>query len=256
MRRSGWDKDMEYLVICILALLAGTVQSFTGFGAGAVIMSVLPYFYGITMSPGICQIICMALVIMMLIRRRQSIRLRQILLPAIIFTLSSVLAIHFVPSFDRRILTIAFGIFLIAMSLFSLLKFSDLRVTESVPKMVVASSVSGMLSGLFGVGGPLIATYLVSVTEEYEVYLANMQMIFFISNVFSISMRFIEGMVPKGVLPLCALGIVFIIAGYFCGEFLLNRVNEKYDDSKAVVKKTVYILVGVSGILTILSQLI
>ena len=43
---------------------------------------------------------------------------------------------------------------------------------------------------------------------------------------------------------------------YFCGEFLLNRVNEKYDDSKAVVKKTVYILVGVSGILTILSQLI
>ncbi len=247
---------MEYLIVCILALIAGTVQSFTGFGAGAVIMSVLPYFYGITMSPGICQIICMGLVIMMLIRRRRYIRLRQILLPAAIFTLSSVLAIHFVPSFDRRILTIAFGVFLIAMSLFSLLKFSDLRITESVPNMIVASSVSGMLSGLFGVGGPVMATYFVSVTDEYEVYLANMQMIFFISNIFSISMRFIKGMVPQGVLPLCALGIVFIIAGNFCGEYLLNRVSSKYEDSKAIVKKTVFILVGVSGILTILNQII
>lgn len=247
---------MEYLIICILALAAGTVQSFTGFGAGAVIMSVLPYFYGITMSPGICQIICMGLVITMLIRRRKYIRLRQILVPAAIFSVCSVLAVHFVPSFDRRILTIAFGVFLIVVSLFSLLRFSDLRIRESVPNMIVASSVSGMLSGLFGVGGPLMATYFVSITDEYEVYLAKMQMIFFISNIFTISARFMEGMVPSGVLPLCLLGIVFIVAGNFCGEFLLNRVSTKYADSKGIVKKTVYILVGVSGILTILNQIL
>ena len=135
-------------------------------------------------------------------------------------------------------------------------KFSEFRITESVPNMIAASSFSGMLSGLFGVGGPLMATYFVSITDEYEVYLAKMQMIFFISNIFTISARFMEGMVPSGVLPLCALGIVFIIAGNFCGEFLLNRVSRKYSDSKAVVKKTVYILVGISGILTILNQMV
>lgn len=256
MPRSGTDREMEYLIVCVLALIAGTVQSFTGFGAGAVIMAVLPYFYGITMSPGICQIICMGLVVTILIRRRRFIRVRQILVPAVIFTLSSVLAVYCVPSFDRRILTIVFGVFLIAVSLFSLLRFSDLKIRESVPNMIIASSVSGALSGLFGVGGPLMATYLVSVTDEYEMYLANMQMIFFISNIFTISARFLNGMVPHGVLPLCLAGIVFIIAGNFCGEFLLNTVSRKYADSKAVVKKTVFILVGVSGILTILTQIL
>ena len=49
---------MEYLIIAVTSLVAGTVQSFTGFGAGAVMMAVLPYFYGIIVSPGISQIIC------------------------------------------------------------------------------------------------------------------------------------------------------------------------------------------------------
>ena len=247
---------MEYLIIAVTSLVAGTVQSFTGFGAGAVMMAVLPYFYGIIVSPGISQIICFGLVVIMLIRRRRTVRFRQILLPTVLFSLSGVFIIHLVPTFDRRILTVAFGVFLIAISLYSFLSPSGIRMTESVPKTVAVSTVSGMLSGMFGVGGPLMATYLVSVTDEYEVYLANMQTIFFVSNLFTISTRFIKGMVPSDALPLCALGIVFIIAGNFCGEFLLNRVSRKYSDSKAVAKKIVYVLVGISGILTILNQIV
>ena len=247
---------MEYLIIAVLSLLAGTVQSFTGFGAGMVMMAVLPYFYGIVLSPSVCQIISISLAVLILIRRRRSIRFRRILLPTVLFTLCSVLIIQFVPSFDRTALTIAFGVFLIAVSLFSLLSGPNICITETIPKTVVISSVSGMLSGLFGVGGPLMATYLVSITDEYEVYLANMQMIFVVSNVCSIAARAVNGMIPSGILPLCVLGIAFIIAGNFCGEFLLDRVSRKYADSKAVVKKTVYILVGISGILTILTQII
>ncbi len=164
---AGAGEEMEYLIIAVTSLVAGTVQLFTGFGTGVVMMAVLPYFYGIIISPGISQIICFGLVVIMLIRRRKSIRFRQILLPTVLFSLSGVIIIHLVPSFDRRILTIAFGVFLIAISLYSFLSPSGIRISESVPKTVAVSTVSGMLSGMFGVGGPLMATYLVSVTDEY-----------------------------------------------------------------------------------------
>ena len=146
-------------------------------------------------------------------------------------------------------LGIAFGVFLILISLYFLLPFPTVRVSGGLMSTAVCAMVSGMSSGLFGIGGPLMAVYYLSVTEEKKVYAANLQFLFALTSVINLTIRIQKGFYSLSFLPLTVLGILGITAGKWAGVRILERIDMK------MMQRAVYALVGLSGLLTLAEHL-
>ena len=239
---------MTWLIILPLAGLAGFVQSFTGFGAAAILMTVLPYAFSLLRAPGITQIICTFLAATMAWHFRKSINLKMMLLPTIIYTAASLAVVPVVKGLDLHVLTIVFGGFLVALSIYSLTLDKKLKVSGSLGALIGCSALSGVLSGLFGVGGPTMALYLFAVSKSKEEYLGTLQLLFVISNLAVTASRIANGIITADILPICAVGAVGILAGKHLGY----KVGDKLDADKTRI--AVNLCVGFSGIFTILQQ--
>ena len=85
---------MIIIAILISTLLAGFIQGVSGFGAGIVFMSVIPYFLSVISSAVISNFMSVFLNLLMTYHYRQAINKTIIVLPAL-FLLSVVLC-HFI----------------------------------------------------------------------------------------------------------------------------------------------------------------
>ena len=103
-----------------------------------------------------------------------------------------------------------------------------------------------MCSGLFAVGGPLMAVYYLANTDSKEEYLATIETLFLLNNIWSSYVRIRNGIVTAAELPVILFGSVFILLGFL----IANRVVDKLDDWR--MGFAVYTAVGVSGILNLL----
>ena len=84
---------MVYIVTILLAGLAGISQGITGFGSGMIIMSVLPYFLGITNAAAVSGLVMLLLNIVGTWHFRHKLNFRHILGPTICFFIGSAVAI-------------------------------------------------------------------------------------------------------------------------------------------------------------------
>jgi uncharacterized membrane protein YfcA len=103
-------------------------------------------------------------------------------------------------------------------------------------------------SGLFGIGGPLMAVYFVSVSRDKESYIANIQCLFAVTNVVNFLLRISKGIYTVDLIPITLLGFAGITLGKMLGLRLLERMELEG------MKKWVYLFVGASGVLTVLQQ--
>lgn len=240
---------MVWVAVVLGALAGGFLQGFTGFGAAAVIMAILPYFFNMVDAAAITQLICIALSATMTVRLIKHINLRTSVWPTVIYTVVNVIIIFFVKKIDLTVLTISFAVFLMLLCVYSLLFSGKTKVSRGVPAMFVCSALSGAFSGFFGVGGPTMALYLMEVTDDRLEYLASLQFLFFVSNLFSTGARISQGIITVSMLPLVAAGIAAILTGQFFGFRLGKKVNPKS------TKTAVYLCVGLSGLLLLIQTL-
>ena len=237
---------MVFLAVGLSSAAAGFLQTVTGFGAATVLMLVLPYFFDMAASPALSSSICMGLAASLALRFRHAIRLRLVLLPSLIYTAVSILA----AGADLRLLSIGFGVFLTALSVYFLFFGSKAALKSGRVSMVVCSAVSGVCAGLFSIGGPTMALYYLAVTERKEEYLGNIQFLFAVTYAAGLPQRVSSGAYTAALLPMTVLGIGAILAGRQLGL----RVSERLDPER--VKKLVFLYVGLTGILTLVRHLV
>lgn len=240
---------MVWLAVGLSSVAAGFLQTVTGFGAATVLMLVLPYFFDMAAAPALSSSICMGLSISLALHFRHAIRLRLVLLPALIYTAASVFAIYLAAGADLRMLSTVFGVFLVLLSGYSLFFSAKAALRGGPASMAASSAVSGVCAGLFSIGGPTMALYYLSVTEGKEEYLANIQLLFALTYAAGFPARIGSGAYTAELLPMSVLGIAAILAGRQLGL----GVSGKLDAER--VKKLVFLCVGITGVLTLAQQL-
>ena len=238
---------MVFLAVGLSSAAAGFLQTVTGFGAATVLMLVLPYFFDMAAAPALSSSICMGLAASLALRFRHAIRLRLVLLPSLIYTAVSILAIRLAAGADLRLLSIGF---LTALSVYFLFFGSKAALKSGPVSMVACSAVSGVCAGLFSIGGPTMALYYLAVTERKEEYLGNIQFLFAVTYAAGLPQRVSSGAYTAALLPMTVLGIGAILAGRQLGL----RVSERLDPER--VKKLVFLYVGLTGILTLVRHLV
>ena len=240
---------MVYAAIAAASVMAGVIQSVTGFGSAVFLMLIVPYFYDMVAASAISSSIAMGLGITLAWKFRAHLQWKKVILPTVVYLVGSVGAIQLLGGIDLDALGLAFGIFLIILAAWFLVFSRKIRFTATPTSAVVCSAISGVTSGLFGIGGPLMAVYFVSASDGKESYIANLQFLFALTNVVNFFTRISKGFYTFDLVPVTLLGFAGITLGKKFGLKILDRLDLES------MKKGVYLFVGLSGILNVIQQL-
>ncbi len=239
-----------YAAVALTALLAGTVQSLTGFGAAVVNMAVLPYFFDMTIAPTMTVTFSWWQPFYLLWLYRKALDLRRVWWPILLYCLVDIGAILLVGSMDLKVLTGVFGVFLVLLSGYFLFFQEKASLRPGAAAATLCGGVSGACAGLFGVGGPMMALYFVATSPTQEVYMASLQLLFVISNVVTLVTRLGAGYYRMAYVPVSVVGMLAVLAGTVLGQKLRSRISPEK------LRRIIYIGVGVSGAATVVQQLL
>ena len=89
-----------------------------------------------------------------------------------------------------------------------------------------------------------------AIARDKESYVANMQFLFVTTNAINLAMRTWRGLYGAEYLPITAVGAAFVVLGMVIGNALSRRM------SGDMARQVVYIGVGVSGLVTLLQQIL
>ena len=159
---------IEYLIVALAALISGVVQGSCGFGAGIILMIALPFYYPLSQAAGVSCIMNIALIAAMVYRYRKHINLRKVILPLLLYSTVATAAIRLAPYVDQALLKRCFGGFLILLALYHFFLHGKDHGKWNIWVSAAAIIFSGVCSGLFAVGGPLMAVYYLANTDSKE----------------------------------------------------------------------------------------
>lgn len=233
---------MSQLLIILPAILAGLVQGLTGFGAAIIMMIFLPGLLPIDQSAGVAGLIMAASVIMLVGRYHQAIKLKRIIIPFIVYASVAAWSVHLGQVLDLQLLRLLLGGLLVGLAIYFTL--SKQAGTQRYPFYIAGSFmiISGFFNGLFGIGGPLMALYFLSLSESTADYTANMQAFFLIDIIYITSIRVASGILTVAVIPVILIGMLGAFIGTAIAARLLTHMNIQ------LVRRGIYAFIGISGL--------
>ncbi|MFC6163191.1 TSUP family transporter [Lactiplantibacillus dongliensis] len=233
---------MSQLLIILPAILAGLVQGLTGFGAAIIMMIFLPALLPIDQSAGVAGLIMAASVIMLVGRYHQAIKLKRIIIPFIVYASVAAWSVHLGQVLDLQLLRLLLGGLLVGLAIYFTL--SKQAGTQRYPFYIAGSFmiISGFFNGLFGIGGPLMALYFLSLSESTADYTANMQTFFLIDIIYITSIRVASGILTVAVIPVILIGMLGAFIGTAIAARLLTHMNIQ------LVRRGIYAFIGISGL--------
>ena len=237
---------MPWYALLALTTVSGLVQSLTGFGAGVVMLLVLPSYFNMLQAPALSCAICLGLTAPMAWKFRKHIRLKLMLPPLCFYELGAMVTLNLVGGLDLEFLGIAFGVFLILLSIYFLFFSKNIQAKPTITSAAVCGTLSGVCNGLFGIGGPMMAIYFLAITDTKESYSGNQQCLFFITTIINLFIRIQKGFYTLDLIPMTLIGMVGIGIGMRFGLKILSRINSN------LLRKIIYVFVGFSGILTLM----
>lgn len=240
---------MIYPILFALAAVSGVVQAVTGFGSAILLMMLLPHFFDMLQAPALTSSITIGITAALAWRFRSRLQWKLVLLPTLLYEVGSLIVLSIADNLDMNLLGLSFGIFLIVLALYFLLFSSTFSVQATPLSACICAFISGVCSGLFGIGGPLLALYFLAATREKEDYVGNLQFVFAITTSINLVIRLYKGFYLLSFLPLTIVGILGITVGKVVGLNILRRINVD------LMRKLIYGLVGISGILTVLEHI-
>lgn len=241
---------MVYFSVLIITIIAGFIQSVTGFGSGIVMMLFFPSFFPLSIAPSVSEVVGLPLSIGITHHYKKAINYRLLLIPTIFFLAGTTLAIYFVTNTDLSYLKLLFGIFLFCLGIYNILFQSRIHIKGSLFSSFICAFGSGVFGGLFGIGGPLMVIYYLATTHTKEEYLGTLNALFIFTGIYRILLRYLNGLIPISIFLPIGIGIAGILIGEVVGNRFVDRVNGDQ------LKKLIYGFLCIAGLITIINCLI
>lgn len=237
------------IVVIIVATVGSTIQRVTGFGFGIfamIFLSRIISVYG--QANSLSGLLSFTSTLIVALSFAKKVDWKNLIFPCIGFAVISVPSILLMKKLDNRALLIMLGVMLILLSIYMFFFSSKIKIKPNPFTGLVAGGGSGVLGGLFSMGGPPVVIYFMqSEGDDKEKYLATIQMYFLLSNIYGTAVKAINGFITKEVLILAAFGSVGMVAGIFIGKLIFKRLRAD------VLRRVVYCFMAVAGVINIVS---
>lgn len=237
-------EPIHYFLLVVISLCAGFVQRVSGFGLSIFTMMFFPYFLpsqaaAVTVS----NFLSTGTTTYNAIRYRKDISFKTSL-PMVLAALVSIsVAVYFSAFVSADIFKILLGVVLILLSLYFLFFSEKVTIKPTRFNGVLIGTLSGVLGGLFSTSGPPAVLYLTNALKENKTYFATIQFYFCVTNIFSLIMRLINGLLTIEMTFYFLIGFVGCIIGDFLGKLVFDKLNAKK------LRLIIYIGMILSGII-------
>lgn len=241
---------MVYVYSLIIFLVAAMVQGAIGFGAGPVVLAFMPLFvpYEKAIAINIFEFIWAT--IFLSFKNRKYIPwkvLCPILIPSVIL---AALSAYWSLSVDSSIMFLLLGFVLIILAIWFFAFDDRVKIKPTIASGTVMGFLTGIMSGLFAIGGPTAALYLMPAIDSKEGYFAAIQCIFAICNVFTLSIRIANHSLQFSDIQLLAVCFVAVVLGSALGRAIFKKINQ------STFKKVIYFFIGINGLWIVISNFI
>lgn len=229
------------LLWIIAALAAYFVKGLCGFANTLLFNSLMSFGDSVVNIAPVELVLSFPTSVIMAWKGRRSLRAAIFVPPALMTLAGSAAGAFLLKNIDGSLVKVFFGFVVVALGVEMLLRDrSGKRAKGSTALFLVVGVLSGVLTGLFGVGA-LMAAYMSRTTANGDEFKANMCAVFAAGDVFRIALYAAMGILTGPVLRQALLLAPFMLAGLFLGMKSAGRIDEK----KA--RRIVVILLIVSG---------
>lgn len=237
---------MNTLIVVISSLLGGFVQTVSGFGCGIVIMLFLPYFMPIIQASGLSVLICIILNVLLVLKYRNAINFKLVLAPAAISFIISTICIYYSTQIGMSSMKMVFSLFLIALAVYFIFFSEKVKLNPNIQTVAICAALAGAANGLFGIGGPPMALYFLTVTRTKEEYIGTTQTYFLLTSAYTTAVRIMGGILDKQMLLIAAPGILAVLLGEWMGIKVIDKISSEK------MKQIIYISLAAAGTITFL----
>lgn len=235
----------------LAASMAGFVQGVTGFGSGIVMMIFLPHLLPINQSAGVSTLTMLVANVMVVWRYRKYLKWQRLVTPFLIYILTAFGSLYLSEFLTVGYLKLLLGLLLVILSLYySVMNIKSITI-KAIPiyVMIAFSLISGFFNGMFGIGGPLMALYFLTISDSKENYLASIQTFFLVDTFLMTGVRFASGILTLDNLKFVLIGIIGAILGTILANRLVSHLNIK------LMTMFIYVFIGLSGLYYLVTAL-
>ena len=214
-------------------------------------MIFLPYLLPINQSAGVSTLTMLIANAMVVWRYRKYLKWQKLAIPFGIYIVTAICSLFLSQSLASNHLKLLLGILLVVLSLYySLMNIRSITV-KNIPiyVMIIFSLISGFFNGMFGIGGPLMALYFLTISVSKENYLASIQTFFLVDTFIMTTLRFSSGILDLSSIKFVLVGIIGAIIGTILANRLVQHLNIKF------MTLFIYVFIGVSGLYYLLTAL-
>jgi uncharacterized membrane protein YfcA len=241
---------LDVLFVFLPALGGGIIQTTTGFGFGLFVMMFYPLFLPVTEASALSATMSMLLALTLVVHLRKHLRFKEMVFPLCVDVFFGLVSTAVSAYMDLGLLKTILGVFLILMALYLIFLSGRFAVRANKKTAFVCCTLGGLSGGFFGIGGPpLLPYFLAAYGNEKLTYIVSLQLIFAVTGVSNTVMRVANGIYTLRVLLLAIPGIAAMWIGQMIGLKIINRINA------VQLKKIIYVVLGLSGILTFVTSL-
>ena len=238
------------MLIVAVTLVASYVQSVTGFGFGIVAMIFLPNFLIYTEANVLSSVLSSVTSVLTVIAIYRKVDWKNLIFPLLGSFTANYFAVTFAKNAKNDLLILLLGIVLFLLSIYFFFYSGKIKIKACWYTGLTAGVISGVMSGLFAIGGPPVVVYFMQSEEDTEQYLATISSYFVLSGIVSISLKATAGFVTQKVLYGIAIGLIAMFIGSFLGKKTRNKVKPQ------VIRKLVYGFMAVSGLINVITSII
>lgn len=236
------------LYVFLLAIIASFIQRVTGFGFGIFVMMFFPFFlpsYGESVT--LSGLLAGSTALLIALRNWRFIRWRVMGLVVLFNILASFVAIEYMSSLGNETLKRCLGVVLVLIAFYFLWGEGKLNVLLHARwTQALIGAVSGVMGGMFAMPGPPVVLYCIGVIEDKRSYLVTLQAFSVIFNIFYTLFRSRVGFFGDAMLQWWGIGLFGLFIGAWLGSLCFEHI------SREVLKKLVYLMMIVSGVVAIL----
>lgn len=235
-----------YIAVVLVSFIASLTQRVSGFGFGMLFMTAAPFlmpsYPEATTLSGALALVCALVTGVEMVK---FVPWKKLAIILITFLVVSFVSIRFVGMIDGKMMKGVLGVVLILLSIYFSFIRSKIRMKPSVKVQLGMGVFSGVMGGLFAMQGPPAVIYFISCADDKEEYMALTQWYFIISNSYMTVARAVNGYFTPTVGKAWMYGVVAVILGLLVGRRIYRNVPIE------LIRKIVYILIGVSGLVAV-----
>ena len=240
----------QLFAIALVIFFASYIQSVTGFGFGIFAMIFLPSLLIYTEANVLSSMLSMITSLTVVFALFFKIDYKNLVFPMVGCLGATYLSVNFVKSQANELLMLLLGIVLFALSIYFFFFSGKIRIKISWYTGLIAGVLSGILGGMFSIGGPPVVIYYMQSEDDSEHYLATISAYFVLSGTVSVITKANAGFITSNVWLGFVIGLIALALGTFLGKCTRSKIKGN------ALRRAVYAFMAVSGLVNIVTSIV